>query len=189
MADELSRLRNEFRALTERVEALEKGTTQAGSNPAVGTPELDSAGMSPAIPDGAFWALDGLQDRLPENDSTRNGAVMIVGSLALPSGAPVAWQQGVGAAGLLEADWGDRAAVFGALAHPVRIELLRHMLNGITATADLAAIDGLGTTGQLHHHLRQLVAAGWVRQGSRGSYEVPAARIVPLLASVLGAER
>jgi len=34
-----------------------------------------------------------------------------------------------------------------------------------------------------------LLSAGWVRQSGRGNYEIPAARIVPLLACVLGAER
>jgi predicted transcriptional regulator len=71
----------------------------------------------------------------------------------------------------------------------VRLELLRHIVSGVRATAELAEIASLGTTGQLHHHLRQLVAAGWVRQSGRGAYEVPASRIVPLLACVTGAQR
>lgn len=183
MADELSQLRRELQALAGRVAMLEGWA--AGE-------VLDRPRVAPergALPEEAFWALEGLQARLADIASESGGAVMLVGSLTLPGGAPVAWQQGADAAGLLDADWSDRAAVFGALAHPVRIELLRHMLNGVQATADLAAIDGLGTTGQLHHHLRQLVAAGWVRQSGRGSYEIPAARIVPLLACVVGVER
>lgn len=87
------------------------------------------------------------------------GAVTIVGSLTLPSGTPVAWQQAVRSSGLLELDWKSRAAALAALAQPVLLELLR-----------------------------QLVAAGWVRQSSRGSHEVPAARIVPLLGCLMGAE-
>jgi len=79
--------------------------------------------------------------------------------------------------------------VLGALGHPVRLELLRHILLGTHATADLAEMESLGTTGQLHHHLRQLVATGWVRQSGRGSYEIPASRVVPLLACLIGAQR
>lgn len=190
MADDLTRMRRDLQELSARVEVLEarQGVTPAAAPTATPMPE------APAVPVGmaalgAFWALEGLQSRLGDAPETGGGAVMLVGSLTLPGGAPVAWQQGAETEGLLETDWGDRAAVFGALAHPVRIELLRHMLNGIQATADLAAIDGLGTTGQLHHHLRQLVAAGWVHQSGRGSYEIPAARIVPLLACVVGASR
>ncbi|MCR2826159.1 helix-turn-helix domain-containing protein [Microbacterium sp. zg.Y909] len=71
----------------------------------------------------------------------------------------------------------------------MRLELLRRILTGTTTTAQLADIDTLGTMGQLHHHLRQLVSAGWVRQSGRGSYEVPAARVVPLLTGLFGSGR
>src|SRR5690606_17092045 len=138
--------------------------------------------------DDAFWALNGLRERIAADDEPA-GAVMLLGELTLPTGEPVAWQYGAGAGALLEVEWDDRAAVFAALGHPVRLELLRRILNGTRATAELSAIDGLGTTGQLHHHLRQLLAAGWVRQAGRGVYEVPAPRVVPLLACLAGAER
>lgn len=45
----------------------------------------------------------------------------------------------------------------------------------------------IGYTGQLHHHLRQLVAAGWLQSAGRGRYRVPAQRVVPLLAIVAAA--
>ena len=43
----------------------------------------------------------------------------------------------------------------------------------------------LGTTGQLHHHLRALVAAGWLASTGRGSWQVPASRVIPLLVVVI----
>lgn len=112
----------------------------------------------------------------------------LVGAVTLPTGAPVAWQQTAGTAGLFEVEWEGRAAAFAALGHPVRLELLRQILSGIHATADLASIESLGTTGQLHHHLRQLLSSGWLKQSGRGSYEVPPARMVPLLACLVAAE-
>ncbi len=171
----MNELREELRTLTERVSRLEKA-------------DREKTAQSP-IPAETFWALAALQARLADDPSTAEGAVMLVGSLTLPSGAPVSWQQSAGTAGLLEIDWADRAAAFAALGHPVRIEILRHILLGRQTTADLAAIESLGTTGQLHHHLRPLMAAGWVRQGGRGVYEVPAARVVPLLTCLAGVER
>lgn len=177
MNEELTDLRDEVRALSERVLALEDAGPAAKEQP-------------PTPLDGdALWALTSLQSRLADHPTTADGAVMLVGSLTLPTGDPVAWQQGAGTTGQLETDWSDHAATFAALGHPVRIELLRSILSGVHATADLAETGQLGTTGQLHHHLRQLVAAGWVRQSGRGTYEVPAARIVPLMACVLGAQR
>ncbi len=168
-------LRAEVDALAERVAALE----QTSARP---TPSF------PAEDDDKYWVLNGLRSRLTDHPSAA-GEVMLVGSLTLPDGAPVSWQQSAETGGMLETDWSDQATAFAALGHPVRLELLRHILSGTHATADLAAIESLGTTGQLHHHLRQLVAAGWVRQSGRGSYEVPATRIVPLLACLVGAQR
>ncbi len=165
-------LRAELRALTDRVEALEKQPAAPGP-----------------LSEETFWALTGLQARLDDDPSTAEGAVMLVGALTLPTGAPVSWQQSAGTAGLLETEWSDQASVFAALGHPVRIEILRQVLLGRHTTADLAALESLGTTGQLHHHLRPLMAAGWLRQSGRGSYEVPATRVVPLLACLTGAQR
>lgn len=55
------------------------------------------------------------------------------------------------------------------------------MLLGVRTTAALTDLDVVGTSGQLYHHLRPLLAAGWLRQAARGRYEVPADRVVPLL--------
>lgn len=186
MDDEIAALCTELRQLTERVAALERPVDPA---PALTAPEDRAISTGVAADPGVFWALEGLQARLGDQPATREGAVLLTGSATLPTGETVAWQQSVGTAGQLEVSWEDHAASFAALAHPVRLELLRHILNGVRTTSDLAEIEPLGTTGQLHHHLRQLVAAGWVKQGGRGVYEIPAARIVPLLACLLGVDR
>ncbi|EPR75505.1 hypothetical protein ADILRU_2048 [Leifsonia rubra CMS 76R] len=137
----------------------------------------------------AFWALTSLRSRLADHPETQGGAVMLVGAVMLPTGAPVEWQQSSGTTGLFEVEWDDRAAAFAALGHPVRLELLRQILLGTHATAELAQSESLGTTGQLHHHLRQLLTSGRLKQSGRGSYDVPAARVVPPLACLVGVER
>jgi predicted transcriptional regulator len=48
--------------------------------------------------------------------------------------------------------------------------------------AELTGLPGVGTTGQIYHHLRQLTSAGWLRTTSRGQYAVTPERVVPLLA-------
>ena len=171
---------NTLEALTERVQALEAHAEANAHSPSDASSTVASAD---------FWALHGVEQRRASDPSTTDGVVMLVGSVTLPDGSPVAWQESAGTAGLLEVDWANHAASFAALGHPVRIELLRHVLSGTHATADLAAIESLGTTGQLHHHLRQLISTGWLRQSGRGNYEVPAARVVPLLVAVVGAAR
>ncbi|MFB4306654.1 ArsR/SmtB family transcription factor [Actinomadura sp. GTD37] len=133
--------------------------------------------------DETFWALHGLKDRVAEP-----GAVLFTGSVTLPSGEHYEWQQGSLADDLLEDDWSQAAEALGALAHPVRLLLLREILQGARTTAELAAHEGLGTTGQLYHHLHRLVAAGWLRSTARGRFSVPGDRVVPVL-TVLAASR
>ena len=133
----------------------------------------------PVPDDDRFWALAGLAD---DAAAAPGGAVVYAGQVRLPGGEQYAWQRTHGALdsrGGPDTDAGTAAAL-AALAHPVRLRLLREVLSGTRATADLAALPGLGTTGQLHHHLRQLTGAGWLRTTTRGSYDVPAERVVPL---------
>lgn len=188
MAHDRDALLRTIQALDDRVAALEGEARRrlVDETPGGDAPPTGSAG---AAASDTFWALDGLRARRSEHPSTESGTVMLTGSVTLPDGTPVEWQQGAATAGLLEVDWTDRAATLAALGHPVRVELLRHVLSGTRATADLAAIDSLGTTGQLHHHLRQLLTAGWLRQSGRGTYEVPPSRVVPLLVCLVAVER
>ena len=157
--------------LEERVARLEAGGSLAEP---VGAP-ADA---------GALWALAGLKDRVPAP-----GAVLFTGTVDLPTGEHYEWQEGRTADDLLGADWTQGAAALAALAHPVRLLLLREILLGTRTTAALGEHEQLGTSGQLYHHLRQLVAAGWLRAESRGEYAVPAGRVVPLLALLLAARR
>lgn len=129
-----------------------------------------------AEPAGAFWALDGLRAR-----SEGAGTVLFTGTATLPDERHYDWQQSFAVADLIDREWAEAADVFAALGHPVRLTLLREVLRGTGSAADLAETAGLGTTGQLYHHLRQLVAAGWLRSPARGRYEVPAGRVVALL--------
>ncbi|KRF19320.1 ArsR family transcriptional regulator [Nocardioides sp. Soil797] len=169
--DNTDRLADHLADLDARVARLEAGASRPQA-PTPG-PEADT-----------FWALESLRARRGDHQETAEGLVMLTGSLNLPTGEPVEWQQGAATSDLLETDWSGRAGALAALGHPVRIELLRRTLNGARTTSELG--DDLGSTGQLHHHLRQLVSAGWLGQRGRGTYEVPPARVVPLLTIMTG---
>jgi len=147
------------------------------------------AGAPPPDQDDRFWALSGLKDRTGER-----GAVVFAGALTTQDGAGYEWQHGMLADDLL----GELAAaedatrftdVLAALAQPVRLRLLLAVLNGRHTSAELGSIDGSGTTGQLYHHLRQLVAAGWLRSAGRGRYQIPPERVIPLLVALAAARR
>ncbi|KQR10384.1 helix-turn-helix transcriptional regulator [Cellulomonas sp. Leaf334] len=141
--------------------------------------------VSAHVPDpDVFWALDGLQERVGEP-----GAVLLTGAVTLPDRRVARWQSAAGTDELLDEDWSDHADVFAALGHPVRLRLLGRVLSGVGTANDLMDTEGVGTSGQVYHHLRQLVAAGWLRAVGGGRYEVPVARVVPLLVLVMGARR
>ena len=108
--------------------------------------------------------------------------MLYVGDVTLPGGGRLAWQQQRSTEALLQADWAGLQPVIAALAHPVRLAILRACLDAERTPADLMALDGMGTTGQLFHHLKALQAAGWLRSLQRGHYQVPGERAVPLLA-------
>ncbi|GAB47344.1 winged helix-turn-helix domain-containing protein [Mobilicoccus pelagius] len=160
--------------------ASDRGPREAspGDTPA-NTPDVSDGDGPPEREgdDDRFWMLQGLRDRHPE------GAVGFSGHLRLPAGE-ARWQWGRLTDDLLADDWTRGATALAALGHPVRLAILQHVLTGTTTTAALAESDGLGTTGQLHHHLRALVAAGWLASAGRGRYSVPPHRIVPLLVVV-----
>ncbi|TDC20290.1 ArsR family transcriptional regulator [Streptomyces sp. 8K308] len=162
--------------LEERVAALERRLAA-----------LEEAGdrRGPAAPaaDGDFWALDGLRARLTEAGADAGG-VLFTGTVRLPTGQRFDWQDGQTTETLLDHDWSEAAESFAALGHAVRLRLLREVLGGRHTAAELAALDDLGTTGQIYHHLRQLTAAGWLHAAARGRYEVPPGRVVPLLVAL-----
>ena len=152
-------------ALEDRVAALERTVAELIHAPAALSVEHD------------LWVLDELRRRHPE------GAVVFAGTAAVGKGE-VAWQWGAVTEELRETDWTPAAGVFDALAHPVRLRLLQRVLNGSDSTAELSLDESMGTTGQLHHHLRALVAAGWLVSTSRGRWAIPPQRVVPLLVVV-----
>ena len=112
---------------------------------------------------------------------------MVFGGTVTAAKGEVAWQWGVDSGRLLDQDWAHAAPILDALSHPVRLRLLQQVLNGVSSTADLAEDPSLGTTGQLHHHLRALVAAGWLQSTGRGHWAVAPTRVIPLLVVIAAA--
>ena len=183
MADEEPSEGGDGRTLEERLSAVEEALAGllSGRRGRVSVAESADEG---AVPADLFWALEGLREREPAP-----GAVMIVGDVSLPDGRTAGWQLGAGTDDLLDDEWESLADVFAALGHPVRLRLLREVLRGRGTARELAELEGMGTTGQVYHHLRQLVATGWLRVRDGGHHEVPAERVVPLLTTIVGGRR
>lgn len=144
----------------------------------------DAAATGPATQrsaeDGDFWVLDGLPDHYGDGN-----VVVYAGRAHTPAGGQYAWQYARPTSTLLDTDFADASDRLSALAHPVRLALIQAVLAGVQTAADLAALPGIGTSGQVYHHLGILAAAGWLRSPSRGKWQVPADRVIPLLTLVL----
>ncbi|QNE23124.1 winged helix-turn-helix transcriptional regulator [Kribbella qitaiheensis] len=82
---------------------------------------------------------------------------------------------------VLDADWTEWAGALAALGNPVRLTLLQQILRGTSTVNALSEVQGLGTSGQIYHHLRQLTAEGWLHTPSRGVFAVPPPRVVALM--------
>lgn len=161
-------------SLVARIQRLEERVDERDAAARPGAPRSPTIQRATVDTD-TFWILDGLEER------HQDGAIAYAGSVDAGSG-PVRWQLGHDARQLLELDWTTLAPSLGALGHPVRLHILQLVARGQAATAaDLADTEGLGSTGQIYHHLRQLVTAGWLRATAKGRYDVPPERLVPLL--------
>ena len=131
-------------------------------------------------PEPDLWLLHELKRHYPTD------AVVFGGTATAPEG-PVAWQWG---RTHRPGDGAGLGAGRGRAGRPVPsgpARLLQRVLNGTATTAELAEDDSLGTTGQLHHHLRALVAAGWLTSTGRGHWTIPGPRVIPLLVVIVAA--
>src|SRR4051794_30415606 len=127
--------------LGERVSAIEQQLAELVAHFRPGEP---TAAKPPA--GDLYWALNGLRERAGDEGS---GAVLYTGTVDLPTGEHYDWQYALTVDDLMAGEWPDSSGTLGALGHPVRLQLLRRILGGVHTTADLAADEALGTTGQL----------------------------------------
>ncbi|MGV0372938.1 ArsR/SmtB family transcription factor [Corynebacterium pilbarense] len=119
-------------------------------------------------------------------DSNHDGTVSFAGDITLPTGTytyawarPTAW--------ITDQPWDDPIARIAALAHPVRGAILRHLLAAPASVTELVESDLVSSTGTAYHHLKELQGAGWVRKQG-GMFEIPPARVIPLMAIVIAGE-
>jgi hypothetical protein len=85
-------------------------------------------------------------------------------------------------------DWSDVAPALAALGNPVRLTLLREIVRGRATVSALSQVDGLGTSGQVYHHLRHLTAEGWLHSPTRGTFAIPSHRVTALQAILAALE-
>lgn len=187
----LDALAAQLARIEERLDRLESANAPTpATSPAAASPDTSPAPAPTATAasdssdtpdDDPYWVLTGLDERHPDDD-----VVVYAGTFPVGDGG-YRWQYGLPTASILDGDFADAAPALSALAHPVRLTLLQAVLAGTHQTAELSALPGIGTSGQVYHHLNQLAAAGWLRSPRRGRWEVPGERTIPLLALLMAA--
>jgi hypothetical protein len=85
-------------------------------------------------------------------------------------------------------DWSTSASALAALGSPIRLTLLREIVHGHATVNELSQVEGLGTSGQIYHHLRHLTAEGWLHTPTRGTFAIPASRATALNAILVALE-
>ena len=133
-----------------------------------------------------LWAVEVLQSRSgPAFEGARaEGSVVYAGAATTPGAGSVAWQIERPVPPLLEHSWEGAAPVFAALGHPLRLEIVRRLLDGAHTSHELQGIAESGTTGQLYHHLRELQACGLITSPRRNHYAIRPEKVVPCLVLV-----
>lgn len=129
-----------------------------------------------------FWSLTALKERY-----AAPGAVSFTGSVDLGIGH-VEYQWDRPTPAITQMDWSDSADRIAALGHPLRLTILRTLLQGQHTVAELVDQLHLGSTGVAYHHLNQLQNAGWVHSPERGTWALNVSRVVPLLTVIIACE-
>lgn len=130
-----------------------------------------------------------LLERLSTRDAEHevSGAVFYAGAVRVGERRH-AWHREHAARDLLEhVDPEALAPALFALGNVARLRIVLELARGARSGAELAELADVGSTGQLYHHLRELLRAGVIVQPKRGFYEVATPALVPVLAMAAAA--
>ncbi len=154
--------------LTRRVEQLER------SRPAP---------RASAVTDGPL--VQQMLDELWSSSDDHGGGGTVVYAGAGPwADGTVAWQIGRGWPEIRQGAPDAVATLFGALSSSSRIRILCELVAGPVTTSDLGERLDQPSSGQMFHHLKELLAAGLIYQPERGTYAIRREDVVPLLAAL-----
>lgn len=178
---ETTELRRRLEALESRIARLE----EHGHADDVLDEAAPSNAQTPsdASEEDPFWALTALKEQVPPP-----GGVVFAGSVDVGDGH-LEYQWGRPTQHLLDTDWAEHAESVAALGHPLRLAILRRLLDDEHTVAQLVDELDLASTGVAYHHLSALQTGGWVSSPRRGSWAIPPSRVVPLLAIITALEK
>ena len=167
-------LENRFTSLEMRVDALES---------LVNSVPTDSTTSKSSGTDTKFWAIEKIQEA-----NHPQGSVLFAGVVSLPSGEAVSYQWQRTTEYFTEVDWQANIQRLSSLAHPVRGQILRRLLDAPASVQDLVTEDIVSSTGTGYHHCGELEKAGWIMKSTRSTFQLTPSRIIALLTIISAAE-
>lgn len=174
LQDRLAALEEQVAILRSHLTALEKQMSAAGS---AGTPRTSfQARAAVPSPEGEASA---------SQEGTIQGTLSYAGTIQL-AGRPFRFQLHLPAQSLFEAAPDLLAQIFAALASPHRVIILRTLCERPCTAQQLQEVLGMGSAGQLYHHLKELLAAGLITQRERSSaYTIEPAKVIPVCSALM----
>jgi DNA-binding transcriptional ArsR family regulator len=172
--DRLTALEEQMAVLRNRLTALE---------------EQMAASASAGVPTASFQARTAVSPPDSEAPTSQTGTIQgtlsYAGTIRL-AGRPFRFQQRLPAQSLFEVAPDLLAQIFAALSSPHRVIILRTLCEKPCTAQQLQEILGMGSAGQLYHHLKELLAAGFITQRERSSaYTIEPAKVIPICAALM----
>ncbi len=169
--DRLSVLEEQVADLQARLTALEN--------------QLSSRGQEGAASVFSFAQMTSDRELHPPQTGTVQGTLRYTGSIQIGE-QPFRFQQTLTAQSLFEAAPELLAPIFAALSSPHRVIILRILCERACTAQQLQEVLGMGSAGQLYHHLKELLAAGLITQRERSSaYTIDPAKVVPICMALM----
>lgn len=141
--------------------------------------EQSTAARERPVSDGIL--VEHLLADLRADDSAPDRATVVYAGAGPWGDGTVAWQMGRDWADVLRMVGPATAQLFAALGNPLRLRIVSELLVGQLSTGELADRLDQPSSGQLFHHLKELLGAGAIHQPVRGTYAIRPQHVVPLL--------
>lgn len=167
----LTVLEKQVAALQMRLSALEERLPRS-------TPGLPPLPSLPVLPERTA-------DHEPlEERETLQGVLSCEGSVQFAE-QDVRWRQRLALQPIFAASPELLAQLFAALSSPHRVIILRTLCEGPRTSQQLQELLGMGSAGQLYHHLKELLAAGLILQRGRSAYTIEPAKVIPVCLALM----
>jgi DNA-binding HxlR family transcriptional regulator len=166
--DRLAALEEQVADLRTRLRALEEGLSLTA-------PSLP---MLPPLP-----PLPANRESLQE-EGTLQGTLSGEGSIQSAE-RRLQWRQSLTLQPIFAASPEILAQLFAALSNSHRVIILRTLCEGPRTSQQLQELLGMGSAGQLYHHLKELLAAGLILQRGRSAYTIEPTKVIPVCLALM----